>query len=240
MSEEEKQLYTLKKYNHKSGTIYHAVFHFKTWNYDSVEAINLILDQLEETEGPIGLITSSDHPKIYSAGLHFEMFVGNRTATPKFIMVFQRMLSRFIQTGFPTIAALNGHCIAGGIMFAMSHDFRVQREDLGRICLSELNLKAPIPLGMLKVIQVKVSPKVILMTCLGQEFSPRESLEANLVDKLAPLENLIEIAQEMIAPFVPKSVARDAYASIKRTMYKDAIWAFRKEFLPDYDLREKF
>ena len=42
---------------------------------------------------------------------------------------------------------INGHALGAAFIFAMSHDFRVMREDKGFLGLPEIALGMPIPPG---------------------------------------------------------------------------------------------
>ena len=44
----------------------------------------------------------------------------------------------------PTIALINGHAFAGGLMLAMFHDYRVMNPHRGYLCLNELDFGAPL------------------------------------------------------------------------------------------------
>ncbi len=37
------------------------------------------------------------------------------------------VLAHYLTSKVPTVAAINGHCYAGGFLFALSHDFRIMR-----------------------------------------------------------------------------------------------------------------
>src|SRR5690349_4219390 len=37
------------------------------------------------------------------------------------------LLAHFLIAGVPTVAAVNGHCFAGGFLLALSHDYRIMR-----------------------------------------------------------------------------------------------------------------
>ena len=56
------------------------------------------------------------------------------------LLEYNRLNARMLQLPFPTVVAINGHCYAAGLMFAMCHDIRIMREDFGDLCLSEINL----------------------------------------------------------------------------------------------------
>ena len=132
----------------KEGGIYVLTMHFKSFTPDALNALHLRLDELENIEGTIALVTTSDHSKIYSAGIDFQVFTMPQIEVMGFLWLFNRLLARMMKVGYPTIACMNGHAYAGGFMFAMAHDFRVLREDLGTCCLSEIDIGAGLPRGM--------------------------------------------------------------------------------------------
>ena len=51
-----------------------------------------------------------------------------------------------MRLGFPTIACINGHCLAGGFMFIMAHDLRIINSDPKvKLGMTEINLGMTIP-----------------------------------------------------------------------------------------------
>src|SRR3990167_726321 len=110
--------------------IWLMTFKFRTFTLQAVEAVNRALDYLDAQPGELGLITTSTHQTIYSAGIDFTQFGVSRQYTIGFLMQFERLLARFLALSYPTVAAINGHCMAGGFMFAIYCDFRVQRKDM--------------------------------------------------------------------------------------------------------------
>src|SRR5207237_8905876 len=79
--------------------------------------------------------------KFFCAGPNIQM-LGN--VTPEFKYYFclhaNETLSRLEQTPKLVIAALNGHCVGGGLEIAMAADLRWARKGAGRIGLPEVNL----------------------------------------------------------------------------------------------------
>ena len=56
---------------------------------------------------------------------------------------FQRVFTRMLTLNVPTMAVLNGHAYAGGLLFAIANDFRIMQDDpktKRKVCLSELKL----------------------------------------------------------------------------------------------------
>lgn len=217
--------------------IWLMTFKFKAFTLQGVEAINRALDYLDAQPGELGLITTSNHPTIYSAGIDFTQFGVSRQYTIGFLMQLIRLFGRMLSLSYPTVAAINGHCMAGGIMFAMSCDFRVHRKDMGTICLTEINMGYPIPPGMMYLIRDKVPPKTLMMLAqFGQKFNPTQSLEAGLVDQLCEPKQEVEQALKILEPLVEKSSARGAFGQIKQAINRRAIDAAYTQFIPPENL----
>jgi len=186
------KLTTLKKYK---GGVYVLTFHFKKFTPNAVHALHLRLDELENVKGPISLITTTDHKKFYSVGLDFKVFTIPLTEIQGFIWLFNSLLARLLQTSYPTIACINGHCYAGGFMFAMAHDFRLMRQDLGNCCVSEVLIGSYIPQGMAQLMKDKLKPEVVRdMIIFGMKFNGEECAKRNIVHQTLPKEQLFPTA----------------------------------------------
>src|SRR5688500_18386025 len=79
--------------------------------------------------------------KFFSAGANIAML---NSVTPRFKYFFclhaNETLSRLEQTPKLVIAALNGHCVGGGLEIAMACDIRIAKKNVGKIGLPEVNL----------------------------------------------------------------------------------------------------
>jgi hypothetical protein len=56
----------------------------------------------------------------------------------------------------PTVALLNGHTFAGGLMVAMMHDYRIMNPHRGYLCLNELELGMGLRPPMCSIFREKV------------------------------------------------------------------------------------
>ena len=131
------------------------------WNTTFVREIAKALDTIEDDEGPGALITSATDSKFFSNGLDLYWMQapedhrdgGDREVFGK---EFMYLMGRFITLPIPTVCALNGHTFGAGFMFALSHDFRIMREDRGFICANEMQLGLPIPRPELALFKHKI------------------------------------------------------------------------------------
>ena len=121
----------------------------------------------------------------------------------------------------PTVAALNGHTFAGGAILALAHDYRVMREDRGWVCLPEVDLQIPFTDGMAAMLRRKMTPSTERdAVLLGRRFTGPEALAAGMVDALAPEDEVLNRALELVAPLVTKG--RAIVGKLKAGMYGDA------------------
>ncbi len=54
------------------------------------------------------------------------------------------LFRRLLAFPCPTVAVVNGHAFAAGLMLAMHHDYRVMNPERGFACLNELDFGAPL------------------------------------------------------------------------------------------------
>ena len=134
-------------------------------------------------------------------------------------------MKRIMLLPFPTVAALNGHAYAGGMALAMAHDFRVMLSGNGiKICMNEISLGAPIPLGMVEILRCKVHGDSILKEMLlkAKPFNALQASRCGLVDAVCENnEELIDCAKKRITEY--KVTYGEAFSLIKYAMYKGAI-----------------
>ncbi|KZZ97331.1 Crotonase, core [Moelleriella libera RCEF 2490] len=79
------------------------------------------------------VVTTSGIPKFYSNGLDLELAIN----TEGFWQLFYDVWVRFLTYPMPTVALLNGHTFAGGLMLAQTHDYRLAPSPKGFLCLNE-------------------------------------------------------------------------------------------------------
>ncbi len=56
-----------------------------------------------------------------------------------------------------------GHVYAAGAMMALTHDYRIMRNDRGWFCLPEVHLKIPFTVGMMSLLKSVI---IYSITCL--------------------------------------------------------------------------
>ena len=186
-----------------------------------VNEINEVLNQVEsDSSAKLLLITGVG--KNFSQGLDIPFVMNCGDKAEEFIDDSLRMLSRFLQLGIPTVAAINGHAFGMGAVLALACDFRCMRIDRGYFCLPEVNLNVGLPPLMNGLIKVKLTPSVARECVLsGKRFSGEEAFSKGIVDKAVIKENLVTESVNLLADYTGKN--RETYAGLKRGLNGEII-----------------
>lgn len=132
----------------------------------------------------------------FSAGVDlFRLLDGGQAYVARFLPALSRALVALFTFPRPTVAAINGHAIAGGCILACACDLKVMAAGKGRIGVPELRVGVPFPAAAFEILRFAVPRQHLqAMTYTGRTFPPEEALAHGLVDEVAPPEALRERA----------------------------------------------
>jgi len=170
-----------------------------------------------ETDG-LGALVVTGVGNCFSAGLDLKALpTYDRAQQEAMVMQVNRLFGGLYGLPLPTIAAVNGHSIAGGVILTLACDYRIGAEGDYKLGLAEARVGVPFPVAAMAIVQSELShPVARTMALTARNSSPRDALSMGVLDELQPPELLlpraIEVAQEMAA--LPHSV----YGRIKRDL----------------------
>jgi len=181
------------------------------------------LEGVERTDG-IGALVVTGVGNCFSAGLDLKALpTYDRAQQQAMVTQVNRLFGGLYVSPLPTIAAVNGHSIAGGVIVTLACDYRIGAEgDYKLLGLAEARVGVPFPVAAMAIVQSELSHRVArTMVLTARNSSPRDALSMGVLDELQPPELLlpraIEVAQEMAA--LPHSV----YGRIKRDLRRSAL-----------------
>jgi len=194
------------------------------WNTTFVREFSAALDEVEASEGPAALITTSATEKFFSNGLDLEWRAaegehrgGDRAA---FGSEFMALMGRIITFPLPTLAAVNGHAFGAGFMTALCHDVRFMRSDRGFICANEVEIGMVIPNPELALFRHKLPMNTFFETVqLAKRWAGPDALAAGVVQQIEPLDNLMQAATRRAAELARLGANRKVYGKMKQALY---------------------
>jgi enoyl-CoA hydratase len=158
--------------------------------------------------------------KFFSAGANIKMLA---TADPTFKYYFclhaNETLLRLEHTPKLVIAAINGHCVGGGLEIAMAADIRIARKDAGKIGLPEVNLGVlPGTGGTQRLSRMVGKSKAIELMITGKTFSFEEALDFGIINNIFEHDRFMDNIMEYARQFTPPNKAAKAVGRIKRAV----------------------
>src|SRR5262249_61286353 len=122
------------------------------------------LDRLERdfSELPVVLTGQGD---VFSAGIDFQYSFdifgsGSPDRIREWYRAYRETNLRIFQYPRPTVAAVNGHAIAGGLITALDCDFRIAARKPARFGLNEGPIGIPMPAAYVAIIQYAFGDQV--------------------------------------------------------------------------------
>jgi enoyl-CoA hydratase/carnithine racemase len=188
------------------------------------------LDEIEKDAagGHGALVTVSKAGRHYCNGLDLEalmqMLPLGGPESLGFLAAVQRMFARILTFPLPTIAAVNGHAFAGGMLLALAHDHRVMTTDKRQMCMTEIDLGATLTPGFNALLKEKL-PRQLAARCMLEavRLDARELVEHRVVTEAWPQSAVLDKAVALARKLAPKG--SPIMREIKEDLYMDAVVA---------------
>jgi len=182
--------------------------------------------------------------KFFCAGANIKMLA---SVTPRFKYYFclhaNETLNRLEQTPKLVIAALNGHCVGGGLEVAMAADMRIARKGGGRIGLPEVSLGVlPGTGGTQRLLRLVGKARALEMMATGRLLEFEEARDLGIVGEVMEAESaeaFLSRVLERAREFVPPHRASRAVGLIKRAVQTGAEAAFTEALALERELQQQ-
>jgi enoyl-CoA hydratase len=165
---------------------------------------------------------------IFSAGVDLiRLRDGGAAYVREFLPALSRCFERLFFLPRPTVAAVNGHAIAGGGVLTLACDRRVMSRGPGRIGLPELKVGVPFPPLVIEIIRATLAPDVAQEIVLaGATYDPDAAAARCLVDEVVAAEGLLERARTIAEALA--AVPPGSYRLSKELLRRPAREAYRR------------
>jgi enoyl-CoA hydratase/carnithine racemase len=177
--------------------------------------------------------------KFFSAGADINMLSKESNEFRNHFALFgHETLSRLENTPKLVIAAINGHCVGGGLEIAMACDIRIAKKNAGRTGLAEVNLGViPGMGGTQRLPRLVGKARAMDLAATGRMIAFEEALEFGLINEIFEGDDFFDQALDYARQFVAPNKPSKAVGLIKRaiqTGLQGSQWeglAFERELL---------
>ncbi|KAG5667601.1 hypothetical protein PVAND_015577 [Polypedilum vanderplanki] len=218
------QGHVITEINDKSG------FATVTFNRPPANSFNLeflqdflkTLDELDRNKCR-GMILTSSSPTTFSSGLDLKEFYNpDEKRLKELIATYVNCCIRLYSTFYPTVAAINGHAIAGGSFMAINCEYRVMLPNF-RIGMNETQLGMTISEGAIWIMTTLLNPRnAENALTLGKIFTTEDAKKIGLIDEIAnDKEDAIAKSQAFLESY--KKVPIETRGATKQIFRKKGI-----------------
>lgn len=171
-------------------------------NQESLAAFDAAVDKAFADDAVTGVIVASARPAFHvGADLEiFQGFGGDKQAMNDFIAGLHARFRRIETGGKPFAAAINGHCLGGGLEIALACHYRVASDNpKTKIGLPEAKVGLlPGAGGTVRLPRMLGAQKALPLLLEGKELSPQAAAEMGIVDKVVPADDLLAEARRWL------------------------------------------
>jgi Delta3-Delta2-enoyl-CoA isomerase len=175
---------------------------------------------------PVGAVVLSGAPGMFSAGLDVpHLLTLDRDGIRAMWHEFYGLLRRLAVSPLPVLAAITGHCPAGGAVVTLYCDARIMADGEFQIGVNEVRVGLPMPAVIVGAMRRLLGPRLAERLCVaGTLVAPAEAARLGLVDEVVPAGQVVAravgLAQELAA------LPRTAMSETRRLARADLVALF--------------
>jgi len=215
-----------------------------TYTHEMMKALDRRILTARMDDSVQVIVITGDGEKFFCAGANIQMLAD---VTPTFKYYFclhaNETLSRLEQTPKLVIAAINGHCVGGGLEVAMAADLRIARKGAGKMGLPEVSLGVlPGTGGTQRLVRIVGKAKAIELMAGAELFDFERGHQLGIVNDVYEtetaatfLERVLDYARQFTAP----NRASHAVGLIKRSVQTGGEIPFESALALERELQQQ-
>ena len=215
-----------------------------TYSYEMMQQLDARILEVRMDESVQVCIITGSGEKFFCAGANIQML---SSVTPEFKYYFclhaNETLLRLEQTPKLVIAAINGHCVGGGLEVAMAADLRIARRNTGKMGLPEVSLGVlPGTGGTQRLSRLVGKSRAIELMATGELFDFERGRELGLVNQIFDAETGELFMQQVInyaRQFTTPNKAARAVGRIKRAVQTGSEIPFASALALERELQQQ-
>ena len=215
-----------------------------TYSYEMMQQLDRAILAARMDESVQVIVLTGKGEKFFSAGANIQMLAD---VTPTFKYFFclhaNETLSRLEQTPKLVIAAINGHCVGGGLEVAMAADLRLARKGAGKMGLPEVSLGVlPGTGGTQRLTRLVGKSKAIELMATGELFDFERGEQLGIINHIFEAdsaENFMQQVTDYARRFTLPGKASQAVGRIKRAVQTGSEIPFESALALERELQQQ-
>ncbi len=186
-----------------------------------LDALGEALDRARQDDAVRAVVLTGAGP-FFSAGFDFAAPQRDEAASVRIAARYRDVHAALLGLPKPTVAAVNGHAVAGGLVMVLACDYRLGVEGEHRVGLTELAVGAGFPLVALEIVRLRLPHARAAELMLGAALYPAtQALRLGVVDELFPADTFMATVLRRAARL--GGHPREAYAHTKSALVAEAL-----------------
>ena len=218
-------------YEVKDHLAYITINREKYRNSISAQAVDLFMEYLGQAEKDADIrvvcVTGAGEKAFCSgADLGSSMSAEGEGKNQAFTN-YANLLKRLAGYSKPTVARVNGYCLAGGTGFMLACDIVIARND-AKFGTPEVNVGLfPMMIGAL-IFRNVLKKKAMEMVLLGEKLTADQAREMGLITQAVPPDKLDETVDKILESLAAKSpigmkIGKEAFYAMQDMEFEDAL-----------------
>lgn len=215
-----------------------------TYSYEMMRELDAAILEARMNDDVHAVILTGAGEKFFCAGANIGLL---QKMTPRFKYAFclhaNETLNRLENTPKLVVAAINGHCVGGGLEVAMATDLRFARRGGGKMGLPEVALGVlPGTGGTQRLLRLVGKAKAFELMASGRLFDFDQGERLGLVNEVIEAGDAVAFlaaVREKVRALVPPERASKAVGLIKRAVQSGAEMSFVEGLALERELQQQ-
>jgi len=218
-------------YEVKNNVAYITINREANRNSISSDAVTLFLESLDAAEGDHDVrvvCVSGAGDRVFCSGADLGGGIGKGSGKEdKSFKSYASLITKLAKFPKPTVARINGHCMAGGTGFMLACDIVIAKDD-AKFGTPEVNVGLfPMMIGAL-IFRNVLRKKAMEMILLGEKLTAQQALEMGMITRAIPKEQFDAEVEKVLKTIASKSpiglkIGKEAFRDIETMDLEDSI-----------------
>jgi 3-hydroxyacyl-CoA dehydrogenase/enoyl-CoA hydratase/3-hydroxybutyryl-CoA epimerase len=162
-----------------------------TWTEEAFAGFEQVMKEIEIAKGIRGIIFISGQPGNFLSGVNLKLIsrIASAEEAMELLNLFHGAFARMNALGIPTVAAIHGHCLGGGLEFALACTARIAKEGENTLLgLPECNMGLFPGGGGTQRLPRLIGYPAVELILKGTILPAAKAKEMGIVDRLIPAD----------------------------------------------------